>query len=101
LAYLAVGGSIIRTGFLLYRRGIELHQRWRGVALIAMITAYWVAALFATSLHVPSVSHVYLFLTAGAIAGVHVRRRSAVALPGSIMSRPTKVPAGAMGESKA
>jgi O-antigen ligase len=101
LAYLAIGGSIIRTGFLLYRTGRDLHQRWRGVALIAIITAYWMAGLFATSLHVPTVSHVYVFLTAGAIAGLHVRRRSAVALGGAILSRPPKIPVGATGESNA
>jgi O-antigen ligase len=100
LAYLAIGGSIVRTGLLLYQRGGELHQRWRGVALIAIITAYWVSALFATSLHLPTVSHVYVYITAGAIAGVHVRRRSVVAA-GSIRSRLTKIPVGAIGESKA
>jgi O-antigen ligase len=101
LAYLAIGGSIIRTGLLLYRRGREPLQRWRGVALIAIITAYWVAALFATSLHVPTVSHVYVYLTAGAIAGLHVRRRSAMGFAGSILSRPPMIPVGATGESKA
>jgi O-antigen ligase len=100
LAYLAIGGSIIRTGLLLYRRGHELHLRWRGVALIAIITAYWVAAMFATSLHVTTVSHVYLYLTAGAIAGLHVRRRSSVAFAGLNVSRTTNIPTIALHEPK-
>jgi O-antigen ligase len=101
LAYLAIGGSIIRTGLLLYRRGRDLHQRWRGVALVSMMTAYWVAALFATSLHLPAVSHVYVYITAGAIAGLHVRRRSSLAREGILVSRPTKILSGVTGESKA
>jgi O-antigen ligase len=73
-AYLMVVGTILFTGLTLYRRGAYPHDRWLGIGIIAIMAAYLVPALTSSLLHIPGVSHVYVFACIGAITGFCGRR---------------------------
>jgi O-antigen ligase len=70
-SYLAVIVSIVQMGLSLYRKRMQARAQWCGVIVIAMMVAHFVPAFFSTILYVPAVSHVYLFVSLGAIAGVY------------------------------
>lgn len=76
IAYLAIVGSIIQMGLSLYRTGPHSQARWRGVMVIAIMGAYLGPGLFANTLSATGLSHVYVYIFMGAIAGLHGRRRS-------------------------
>jgi O-antigen ligase len=77
LAYLALLVSIIRKGLNLYRYGAHFQDQLRGVTVIAVITAYHVPALFASVLHDHIIlTHIYVFVFVGAIAGLYSQHQS-------------------------
>jgi O-antigen ligase len=70
LAYLAILGSIFRKGLRLYRSGPELQDRWRGVAVVAIMVAYLIPGFFASTLHVVAVlHHIFVYAYVGGVAG--------------------------------
>jgi O-antigen ligase len=71
LPYLLIASSIIHTGCTIYRTGRRYQDRWRGIAIIAIMTAYLVPAFFSTILYNTAVSHIYVFACVGAIAGLY------------------------------
>jgi O-antigen ligase len=73
-AYLMMVATIIARGLTLYRRAVHPHDRWWGISVVALMAAYLVPALTSSLLHIPAVSHVYVFVCIGAIAGVASRR---------------------------
>jgi O-antigen ligase len=75
LAYLLIMSSIIRMGLRLYRAGTRYRDRWRGIAVIAIMAAYLVPAFFSTILYRPAVSHIYVFACIGGLAGLYGSRR--------------------------
>ncbi len=70
LAYLVILGSIIRMGLRLYRTGAHSWDRWRGVAVLAIIVAYLGASQFANTLYLQGLIHIYAYVFVGAIAGL-------------------------------
>jgi O-antigen ligase len=70
-AYLAVISSIIKSALKLYRQGICLQDRWRGITLLAIIIAYQIPSLFGNTLYIPEPSHAYVYVLAGAIASLN------------------------------
>jgi O-antigen ligase len=68
-AYLAIMWSIFRTGLHIFREERHLRDQWRGLALVAMLTAYLVPNLFTHLAYSPALLHIYVFVCAGAIAG--------------------------------
>ena len=81
LAYLAIVGSIFSTGLSLYRSGPAPQDRWRGIAVITIMVAYLMPALFASTLHeVAVLHHALVYIFAGGIAGLYGRRRSSSGL---------------------
>ncbi len=80
LAYLAIIGCLVQMAYRLYRDGPDLRDRWRGLAAIGILAAYLVPALFSGLLYMPTVSHTYVFVYMGALAGLYgrsQRRRNA------------------------
>jgi O-antigen ligase len=73
-AYMMVVGTILFTGLTLYRRGAYPYDRWLGISIIASMAAYLVPALTSSLLHLPAVSHIYVFACIGAITGFCGRR---------------------------
>ena len=70
--YLAMIASIILTGMRLYSSSVRVQDRWRGVAVIAMMISHLAPALFASKLHLPrpwNTILVYSFV--GGIAGLY------------------------------
>jgi O-antigen ligase len=77
LAYLAILGSIFRKGLRLYRSGPGPQDRWRGVAVVAMMVAYLIPGFFASTLHVVAVlHHVLVYAYVGGVAGFYGRQSS-------------------------
>ena len=96
LVFAAIVGSIIRTGLNLYRTGPNIWDRWRGIAIVAIMGSYVVSSLFANTLYIPAVSHVYIYMLVGGVAGMYGRQRAVSALSRSRNSRwiAAKMPAG-------
>jgi O-Antigen ligase len=69
LTYLAMMGAICKTGLRIFRAEKDLADRWRGVAAVAMVTAYMVAGLFTHYVYSQLLAHIYLYACVGAIAG--------------------------------
>ena len=78
LAYLAIVASIIRMGFRLYRMGPDARTRWRGAAVIAIVAAYHVGALFYHYLAAVSLGKIYVYVFLGGIAGLYSRHGAVV-----------------------
>jgi O-antigen ligase len=86
--YLAMIASIIRMGGRLYRKGPRPQDRWRGVAVIAIMVAHLTPALFASKLHLPQPwNTILIYSFMGSIAGLYSRYR---------FDRPYSVPAVAV-----
>lgn len=84
LAYLAIMWSIYSTGLRVFREERDLRDRWRGAAVVAMLTAYLVPGLFTHLAYHSALLHIYLFVCAGAVAGRYGLLRSpavSVAMP--------------------
>jgi hypothetical protein len=75
LLYLLIVSCIIHTGVTIFRSGPGYRDRWRGIAVVAILTAYLIPSFFSTILYYPAVSHIYVFAYAGAIAGLYRTRR--------------------------
>ena len=75
LAYAGIVSSIIRMGLMIYWSGPGYRDRWRGIAVIAIMVAYLVPAFFSTILYKPAASHIYVFACVGGIAGLYGSRR--------------------------
>lgn len=71
LAYLAILASVIGTGLTLYRRGRNSQDRWRGVAIIAVMVAFMIPGIF--NMGGDSMS-VYAYFLVGGIAGLYSLR---------------------------
>jgi O-antigen ligase len=85
IAYLAIAGSIMWKGLILYKRGPTPRERWCGIVTISAMVAYLVHAFFDTSLYFPSITHVYMYMFVGGIAGLHGKRQP---LSAAYASRP-------------
>jgi O-antigen ligase len=68
-AYLGIMWSIYRVGFRMFRAEGDITARWRGMAAIAMLTAYLVPGLFTHLVYGQLFAHIYLFACLGAIVG--------------------------------
>jgi len=73
VAYLAVVVAIIKMALRLYRTGPRLQDRWRGVALLAVMVAYLTPSMFAHLLAFTGLIHIYVYIFAGALAGIYGR----------------------------
>ena len=78
MAYLAVIGSIFQSGLKLCRNGLSSHARWAGIGVVSILVAYEVPGLFASTLKVVGLSHVYVYFLVGGILGLFARQESAV-----------------------
>jgi len=76
LSYLAIAGSIFRSGLRLYRDAQSPQERWRGIIVISVLVAYLIPGLFASTLKMLGLSHVYVYLFLGGIVGLGTRQRS-------------------------
>jgi O-antigen ligase len=77
LAYLALIVSIVRKGLSLYRADTDSPSQWRGITVIAIMTAYHTPALFASTLHDHNIlAHLYVYVFIGAIAGLRNQSQS-------------------------
>jgi hypothetical protein len=81
LVFAALAGSILLSGLNLYRKGPDVRARWRGIAVMAVVCSYFVGSIFANTLYIPAVSHVYVYLLVGGIVGLYGRQRAVAALP--------------------
>jgi hypothetical protein len=77
LLYLLIVSCIIHTGLTILRSGPGYRDRWRGIAVVAILAAYLIPSFFSTILYYPAVSHIYVFAYAGAIAGLYRARHRA------------------------
>lgn len=96
LVYLAIVVSIIRMGMHLYSMGQHIRDRWRGIAIIAIMIAYQVPALFSLSLYIYDLGHIYVYVCLGGIAGLYGGPR-AVQAPSLIPHPPRPMNAGMLG----
>ena len=81
LLYLAMVVSMMRAGMDLYRAGFEPRDVWRGVAVLAIMAAYFLPAMFAATLHVHiPLTHVFVYAFCGAVAGRYGQVRAAYPL---------------------
>ena len=69
LAYFALMWSMFRTGLRIFREERETKDRLRGIILVSMLTAYLVPGLFTHIAYNSTLLHLYLFVSAGVIAG--------------------------------
>jgi O-antigen ligase/polysaccharide polymerase Wzy-like membrane protein len=77
IAYLALIVSIVRKGLSLYRADTDSPSQWRGITVIAIMTAYHTPALFASTLHDHNIlAHLYVYVFIGAIAGLRSQSQS-------------------------
>jgi len=76
VGYLGIMATIFRTGLQVFRMGKHARDRWRGIAVIAIMLAYLVPAAFDTTLYQTWVPHVYVFVYFGAIAGLYFPKPS-------------------------
>jgi O-antigen ligase len=93
IAYAAIIICMARLGLRLYRSGTSVQARWGGIAILAILVAYYTPALTETLLHAPELSHVYVFACVGAIAGCYAKTLPRPVLRTSV---PTYAPRRAM-----
>jgi O-antigen ligase len=68
--FLAMIASILRLGMKIRSRAIYPREKWRGVAVLAVMLAYLTPAMFASTIHVPvAFVHSLVYVVIGAIAG--------------------------------
>jgi O-antigen ligase len=80
-AFLAIIVSIIRMGLRKYRMSIHARDQWRGVAVLAIVAAYLVPGLFASTLHIPNSATMFVIFTfIGGTASLYGRRYSVLTL---------------------
>jgi O-antigen ligase len=76
-AYLAMLVCLVRKAMNLCRAGTVPQDQWRAITLIAVITAYHLPALFASTLHDHNIlAHFYVYVFVGAIVGLHGQHQS-------------------------
>jgi O-antigen ligase len=74
--YFGIVLSIIGTGLRLYRTGIHVRDRWRGIAVVAMAVAYLMPSFYASLLHEPNpMQTIFVYSFFGGIAGVYGANR--------------------------
>jgi O-antigen ligase len=79
LAYFAIVIGIMRKGLRFNRQGTQLRERWWGVAILTVMTAYLCPSMFSTKLHITnSLPGVFVFALVGSIIGVYGRPRLTV-----------------------
>lgn len=70
VVYLTMAVSMMRVGMFLYRSGSGPRDIWRGVAVLAIMAAYFVPAMFAATIHVHiPFTHIFVYAFCGAVAG--------------------------------
>jgi O-antigen ligase len=68
--YLGIMASIIRLGLRINRSSSHLRDKWRGITIISIVTAYLIPAMFASTIHMQiPLSHFFLYALCGAVAG--------------------------------
>jgi O-antigen ligase len=73
VAYAAIIICMARLGLRLYRSGRAVQARWGGIAILALLVAYYMPVLTENILHAPELSHVYVFACVGAIVGCYAK----------------------------
>jgi O-antigen ligase len=74
-AYIAMVVSIGRMGFLVLRTGARSLDKWRGLSVIAIMVAYLVPPMSDSQLYQGWLSHVYIYVWVGGIAGLYEFRQ--------------------------
>jgi hypothetical protein len=82
LTYLVIVILVIRMGLQLYQAGRHTQERWGGVIVISSTAAYLIPALFANTLYLPTLSHIYFWGVIGSFAGLYGQRLSVPELAG-------------------
>jgi O-antigen ligase len=81
VAYSAIIVTIIKTGLRLCRRSdYSKKDKWRGIGLVGIMVAYFTPSMFANTMYVPGLIHFYVYLFAGAVAGLYSTGRASVAV---------------------
>lgn len=75
LTYLALVTSIIRMGLRIYRTSVDSRDRWLGIAVVVVMADYLVPALFFETLYQTELSHVFVYVFVGGIAGLSSQHR--------------------------
>jgi O-antigen ligase len=73
IAYAAIIICMARLGLRLYRSGTSVQARWGGIAILAILVAYYMPVLTENILHAPELSHVYVFGCVGGIVGCYAK----------------------------
>jgi len=75
-AYLAIVICIMRKALRFYRMGTQPRERWWGVTVAAVMTAYLFPSLVAAKLHTPNAMlGIFVFALVGSVIGVYGRPR--------------------------
>jgi O-antigen ligase len=70
LVYMAIVSTIVARGIRLKRTSLNPRDKWRGIAVVAIMGAYLMPAMFASTIHVPvPLTHFFVYAYFGAIAG--------------------------------
>ena len=78
LVYMAIVATIIGRGIGLKRTSLNPRDKCRGIAVVAIMGAYLMPAMFASTIHVPvPLAHLFAYAYFGAIAGRYGWGRSA------------------------
>jgi O-antigen ligase len=74
-AYVAMVVSIARMGFRVLRTEARSLDKWRGISIIAIMVAYLVPPMSDSQLYQGWLSHVYIYVWVGGIAGLYEFRQ--------------------------
>jgi O-antigen ligase len=72
LVYLGIVASIVKRAISLYKSP-NPQDVWRGITVIAVMVAYQVPSLFSNIFYTQGLIHVYVYVFAGAVAGLYSR----------------------------
>jgi O-antigen ligase len=87
VVYLAIIATIMRLGIRLKRTCLDPRDKWRGITLIAIMAAYLMPAMFASTLHMHiSLIHVFVYAFCGAVAGRYGWGRTVPHVYASVLS---------------
>ncbi len=79
LTYLAIVMCILRKGLHFYRKGASLRERWWGVTMMTVMTAYLFPSMFGAKLHTTNpMLGVFVFALVGGLVGVYGQPRATV-----------------------
>jgi hypothetical protein len=69
--YLVIAILVIRMGLRFYQMGQHTRERWWGIIIISSTAAYLVPSLFANTLYLPTLSHIYFWAVIGSFAALY------------------------------